>query len=536
MKRSARSVATSVVLISVACAGPGDRSASDASAPSVVRASLAQDPASLSLLGKSDLTTEIVAYQITDALVRYDPSLRLVPRVAESWSWSDDRTELRFRLREGVRWHDGAPVTADDVVFTVERARDPAVENRTFAGLFRDLATIDAPDPRTVRARFHSASHGALEAFLVPLVPRHLAGKDADLLTGAYSRHPIGCGPFRFVAHRPGQDLELAANDDYWDGRPAIDRLVFKILPDAATSYQALLSGELDLLTVPAALWEEARSSAEAGRFSALSFSTLSVWPVVWNQGSGSPYFRDQRVRQALVHALDREEFARTIGRGLARPGITTFHPDTVWADPDLSPRPYDRALAARLLDEAGWSDSNGDGVRDRNGIPFRFTLLLPTSSRLLTRQIAEWEQQSWASLGVVAEIRQLEWQAFRELRNSGRFDAASYNLLFTPEPDQFWDLFHSSATAAYNVYGLADPEVDRWLAAGREAVSDDDRRSAYRKLQRRLYELEAVSCTFYFSTPVLHDRRLEGLTPSPIDLWRTTAGPQVWRWAAPRG
>ncbi len=531
-----RCLAASLVLGAAACTGSADRTASGAVLPTVVRTALSQDPASLSLLGKSDRTTEIVAYQITDSLVRYDPSLRLVPRVAESWSWSADRTELQFRIRDGVRWHDGVAVTADDVVFTVERARDPVVENRTFAGLFRDLAAIDAPDPHTVRARFNVPSHGALEAFLVPLLPRHVAGKDADLLTGAYARHPIGCGPFRFVAYLPGQQLELAANDDYWDGRPSIDRLVFRIYPDAATSYQALLGGELDLLIVPATLWEEARSAAEQGRIGAFSFSTLSVWPIVWNLAPTTPYFRDARVRQALIHALDREEFARTVGGGLARPGITTFHPDTVWADPGLQPRAFDRALAARLLDDAGWKDSDGDGVRDRDGVPFRFTLLLSTSPLQLLRQIAEWEQQSWATLGVVAEIRQVEWQRFRELRNAGHFDAASYSLSFTPEPDQFWDLFHSGATAAYNVYGLADPEVDRWLEAGRAAATEDERLVAYRSLQRRLYELEALSVTFYFSTPVLHDRRLEGLTPSPIDLWRTTAGPRVWRWAPSRG
>jgi peptide/nickel transport system substrate-binding protein len=489
----------------------------------------------MSLVGKWDRATEIVALQITDSLFQYDPTLQLVPRVAESAHWSDDRTEVELRLRDGVRWHDGRPVTADDVVFTVERVRDPAVENRTFADLFRDLVSIEAIDPRTVRARFRAASPGAMEAFLVPLLPRHIAGDDRDLLAGSFVQHPIGCGPFRFVAYRHGESIELEANDDYWDGRPSIDRLVLRIYPDAATSYQALLKGELDVASVAPALWDEAQRSADAARFAAFSFATLSVWPIVWNESPSTPYFHDARVRQALVHALDRETFSRTVARGLARPGVTTFHPDTVWADPELKPRPYDPRRSAELLDQAGWVDSDGDGVRDRDGVPFRFTLLLPVGTMQLTRQIAEWEQQSWAALGVRAEIRQLEWQAFRELRNAGKFDAASYSLVFTPEPDQFWGLFHSRATDAYNVFGFADAEVDRLLEAGRAAAGEDERRSLYRALQRRLYELEPVSCTFYFSTPVLHDRRLEGVTPSPLDYWRTTRGPRVWRWAAPR-
>ena len=526
-------LAATALLLAVACGGGTEPSAQ----PVTVRAHLAADPASLSLIGKTDRNTEILAVQITDSLVQYDPEMNLLPRVAESWELSDDRLTVTFHLREGVRWHDGEPVTADDVVFTVNKARDPAVENRSWGPALRELVSVEALDPRTVRARYAEASPDFLETWRLPLLPRHLAERDADLLTGEFSSHPVGCGPFRFVRYTPGQEIVLEANDDYWDGRPGIDRLVFKIFSDQGTAYQALLAGELDIVTLTSGLWQEAQDQAGNERFEAFSYSILSVWTIVWNQDGSTPFFTDARVRRAMVMALDRETFAASVVHGQARPGITTYHPDTIWGDRALGPWPYDTAEAARLLDEAGWRDDDRDGQRQRDGQPFRFTLMIPASTQRLNDHIAVWLQQSWAEVGVAVEIEKLEWQAFRERRNAGRFHAASFSLTFTANPDQF-ELYHSDAReAGFNFYGLSDPEIDRLCEAGRREFDEDRRREIYRSLQARLHEQEPLTCLFYFSSPVLHDRRLRGVVPSPMDYYRTTQGPRIWRWAeAPAG
>ena len=177
-------------------------------ADAVVRTTLSGDPASLSLLGKMDLSSELIAFQISDSLVQFDEKLELRPRVAESWELSEDRTRLTFRLRDGVRWHDGRPVTARDVVFTVETVRDPATENRTYGPVFDGLTRIEAVDDRTVVAHYETIRPGFLEAWRVPLIPQHLAGADPDLLTGAFSRHPIRVRPLslRSLPARAGAD------------------------------------------------------------------------------------------------------------------------------------------------------------------------------------------------------------------------------------------------------------------------------------------------------------------------------------------
>jgi peptide/nickel transport system substrate-binding protein len=535
-KRRARSALASLALLALAaCDRPSE--APDAAAGGErgrlveVRALLSHDPPSLSLIGKTDRNSAILAAQLTDALLQYDPGMELRPRLAESYEHSEDRLTVTFRLRPGVRWHDGRPVTAEDVVFSVAQARDPAVENRTFAPLFRDVVSVEAVDEGTVRARYARATPDALEAWRLPIIPQHLAERGAELLTGAFARQPVGCGPFRFVRYRPGEEIVLEANDDYWDGRPHIDRLVFRIYPDARTGFQALLTGDVDIMVVTPDLWVEAGQSEAGSRLESLLYYRLNVWQVGWNQDGSNPFFTDPRVRHAMLLALDRDKFIDRVVHGLARPAATTFHPDLVWTDPGLEPLPHDPDAARRLLDEAGWRDSDGDGVRDRDGRPFRFTLTILAATQAINDQMAAWQQQAWAEIGIRAEIEKLEWGQFRERRRAHAFEAAMAGMSFTPSPDQL-ELYHSTAREeGFNYAGLADPEIDRLLERGRTTWDRDERVRIYHRLQRRLVELQPIGCLLHFATPVLHDRRLHGVEPSPLDHWRTSRGPRVWRW-----
>jgi len=207
---SRRTLLVGIALLSIAtaaCVAPPDRE----TLPSIVRAGLYSEPQSLSLLGKNDRSSEIVARLVTDSVVQYDARLELKPMLATSWEISPDGRTVTFELRDGVRWHDGAPVTARDVVFTVEKARDPATEAKSFLSGFQDLVRVEALDDLTVRAEYSKPYADFLEAWTVPVIPEHLAGREANLLTGEFARHPVGCGPFRFVRHEPGQEIVMLA-------------------------------------------------------------------------------------------------------------------------------------------------------------------------------------------------------------------------------------------------------------------------------------------------------------------------------------
>lgn len=495
-----------------------------------LRASLPDDP-SLTLVGKTDRNGEIVASLLSEGLVRYDASLRLQPRIARSWEVSPDGLTWTFRLREGVKWHDGTPVTADDVVFTVEKVRDPKTISVSYLSNFDTLASIEALDETTVRATYKAPFADALESWTLPLIPRHLAGKDADFLAGEFSRHPVGCGPFRFVRAEPGREIVLAANDGYWDGRPHLDEIVLRVIRDQRTAFQLLMRGELDLLVVAPDFWRAAREQDAGQRLKGEIAYQLTVWYIGWGDDGSNPFFGDARVRRAMVLALDRERFAQKALDGLARVAVGSYHPDSPWFDTTLKPWPYDPAAARTLLDGAGWRDTDGDGVRDRGGAPFSFTLMIPASSQDLNDRVAAWVQDSLAKIGVRVAIEKLEWQAFQERRRAHKFQAAVASLIFMPAPDQFAVFHSSSIQGGFNYGGFNDPEVDRLLDAGRRTFDVAARQAIYHELQRRLHDLEPISCLFHFAVPTLHDARLMDIELSPLGLWATTPGPRAWRW-----
>ena len=497
-----------------------------------VRMVLFSEPTSLSLIGNPDANSSQIASLLSDGLVGYDAQCRYVPMVARSWELSPDGLALTFHLRDGVVWHDGEPVTARDVVFTVRKVQDPATQAREWISSFTDIAAIDTPDDRTVVVRYKQPHADALDGWRVPLVPEHVAARDSDFLNGAFAQHPIGCGPFRFVDRVPEQRIEIAAFDKYWQGRPSIDGIRFEIVANDRTGYEALLLGQVDLMGLPPDLWRESLSSPRAASLARFVYYKLSVWKIDWNQDGSNPVFTDPRVRRAMVEALDRPRFAETVMAGLARPAVGSFLPESPWTDRSIAPIPFDRAASERALDEAGWRRPPGGGVREKDGKPLRFTLMIPATSQDIVDRLGAWVQESIGAVGADVHVEKVEWRAFQDRRRKHRFDAALAINVFDATPDQF-DLYHSSARErGFNSGGVADPELDRLLEAGRTMTDLTARQDIYRQLQARLHELEPMSALFQTAQPVVHDARLLGVASSPQGLLAFDPGPRAWHWA----
>jgi len=253
------------------------------------------------------------------------------------------------------------------------------------------------------------------------------------------------------------------------------------------------------------------------------------VYALGWNQRNNA-FFDDATVRRAMVLALDRESFIENVANGMAHVGATTFPPSSDWAAPDVKPYGYDPDEARRLLTTAGWVDNDGDGVREKDGQRLAFTLMLPKSSQQLVRWVADWLQQSWNDVGADVTVDQLEWQTFRERRKDREFHVLVQTFQFT-NPDMY-DLYHSGATEAYNFWSNDDPEIDRLLHAVRYTFDPDERLAEMHRLQRRLHEQEPVTALFFFDAPLIHDKRLRGVRPSPLGYAASIHGPREWRWA----
>jgi len=524
MRRLAGCIAVSL-LLQAGCAAPPEPGAP------TLRAYLSTEPASLNFVTQNDFNTEIVAKLVGDSLVDFNSELDLVPRLAASWEVEGNGRRVIFHLRQGVRWHDGKPFTADDVAFTLEKVLDPAslaVGKRPY---FETVTGWEVRDDLTFEITRSEPYARAIEVWSVlPILARH-AYAGQDFLEAAANRNPVGTGPYRLTAWVAGSHLELEANDDYFGPRPNIRRILFRPLPDPATRVAALLAGELDLTSLRPVDVERIRADPQmAARVRLLQVERLYVWYLAWNQDGSNPFFGDARVRRAMTQALDRTGFVQDVLQGAGQVATSFVHP-AMWSfREDIEPWPFDRAAAAALLDEAGWADHDGDGLRDREGIPFRFTLLMPVGNQDLIRA-ATLLQESLRTLGVEMEVRTLEYSLFRVERDAGRFSAMANGWVLDADPDCY-DFWHSSQKrgTGINYPSYANEEVDDLCDRARRLIDRDARAALYGRVQEILHQDQPATFLAYRDTLLGVSHRLNGMQASPRSVWGSYPGVLDWR------
>lgn len=357
------------------------------------------------------VTDQFQAYVLFTTLLRYDDRLQPEPYLARSWSVSPDSNEVTFRLRTDMRWHDGAPTTAHDVAFTFDRVKDPALPypNRS---AFDAWESVEVLDDYTIRFTLRPHADFLHGWTALPIMPRHILEDTPveDLASHPFgTSQPVGNGPFRFVEHLPGDRWTFEANPDFppdLGGRPFLDRLVYRVIPNETTLFAELRSGGVDMYVRVAPVFVEQIAEDPELRLAAYPFPNYSF--IAWNPRR--PFFADRTVRRALTMALDRLELVEVVRHGLGTPAVGpvgSWH----WAyDSAWRPLPYAPDSAAAILERAGWRDVDGDGIRERNGVRFSFELV--TNESRERGAIAELVQGYLARVGVEARPRIREHQA----------------------------------------------------------------------------------------------------------------------------
>ena len=488
------------------------------------------DPATLNFVSGTDTSQALVARFVADSLVDEGEDLQPVPRLADSWEFSADRKVLTFHLRRGVRWHDGAPFSSRDVLFTYRKILDPA--SRARAVFLQEIREVTAPDDFTVRVAYREPTVLALDAWKFPIVAEHLLSQ-GDFMSSPVHLAPVGTGPFRFVSWHRGREIVLEANRDYVLGRPHLDRIVLRVIPSRATQLQSLLTGETDWSSIPPEEWDSLR--ADAGfrrRFRMFEHPALYLYYIAWN--GRTPLFSDVRVRRAMTLSLDREEYLRKVYRGAGVVAATTFHPRQFGYDPSLSPLPFDPDRASALLDEAGWKRDPRDGSRSREGKPFRFEILI-FQGNPVQEQIAALLQEGLSRNGVKMEIRVLDFPALLDRLRRHDYEAAFSGWFLTPDPDPA-PFFHSDpALGASNYVGYSDPEADRLIAEAHHAFDPGARRSIYKRVQEILHRDQPYTFLFFPMQRVAMDGRFRGARATAAGGPLRTF-PGILEWYVPAG
>lgn len=434
---------------------------------------------------------------IVEGLTTTDEHMQIVPLLAQEIPTvqnggvrltRDGGMDVTWKVRPGIRWHDGVPFTSADVAFTVQAINDPAYNPESTDGFDR-ITSVRTPDSLTAVVHYREVYAPYALQFERGALPRHrLQGRDIDRATD-YNRDPLGTGPYRLAEWKTGEYILLERVPHYWrgDSLPRIRRLLFKFIPNTNTRINQLKSGEVHVVAlVP---WDKVRELEGVANLTLHRMTGNSYEHLTLNQRQYPP-FADVRVRQALAYAIDRETIVRTILDGLA-PVIHGPIQPVSWAYTDsLRHYPYDPAHARALLDSAGWRDPEGRGLRSRDGRPLRFTLLTQ-AGYAIRENVAQVVQRQLKDIGVEVSIRLMDGTAISTVWFEGKFDALLHWWHMPSDPEL--TLFFAgdrTPPAGRNINYLNDAGLTTLLYASDRTVDQPERRRLLVQAQQRIAEL----------------------------------------------
>ena len=465
----------------------------------------------------SDGASHSVAAQIYVSLLKYDKDINLVPYAAESYEILNSGKLLKFKIREDIRWFDGVPLTAEDVEFTYRLMIDPKTPT-AYAGNFKLVKEFRLTGKYTFEVEYDQPFAKALVTWAMDILPKH-ALENEDLLNTRYSRNPLGAGPYKLKEWIAGSQLILEANPDYFLGRPYIDRVVYRMIPDMATQFLELKAGNLDSMGLdPLQYLYQTDGPGWEGSFNKFDFLSFGYTFLGFN--FMHPFFKDVRVRQAIDFAIDRREVVKGVLYGLGEAANGPYKPGTWQYNENVKPRPYDPDRSRKLLAEAGWTDSDGDGWLDRDGKPFFFSIITNqgNSQRIKTGVII---QQRLRDVGIKVDLRTVEWAAFiKEFVDKGRFDAIILGWNILQDPD-IYNVWHSSMAVegGLNFIRYTNPELDDLLTRGRHLVLQEERKPIYDRVQEILYD-DVPYCFLYepMALPIVQ-ARIQNIKAAPAGI-----------------
>ncbi|MEW6218676.1 MAG: ABC transporter substrate-binding protein [Thermodesulfobacteriota bacterium] len=476
-----------------------------------------------------DLFARLALFLGPDYLTSWDPSGRVsveppvagqaLAAYAERFlPAAEHNPVLVFRLRPGVRFHDGHPLTAEDVRFTFAAIMDPKNLSPRLAD-YEPVKEVEAVDPQTVRVVYKRLYSPALATWAMGILPEHLLSDSAlaaeavargedpadfSLRTSRFNRAPVGSGPFVFREWRSDEQVRLVRFAGYWEGSPNYQRYVARIIPDPLTQEMEFYAGTIDSYDVQP--HQVARLAADP-RFQAFSGLALGYTYIGYNQRR--PPFDDPRVRRALGMAVDVDKIIRYVIQGQGEPITGPFPKQTEYYDHGVAPLPFDPQAALALLAEAGFT-RNSEGILTRDGKPLRFTLIT-NSGNDIRKAILTIVQDAWKQIGVDVATDILEWSVFiKERVNKLDFDAVILGWAMGLEPD-LYQIWHSSQAGPFqlNFVGFNNPAADELIVRIRQEYDHERQRDACRELHQLIAAEQPYTFLYVGKWTAVLDRRI---------------------------
>jgi peptide/nickel transport system substrate-binding protein len=515
------------------------------------------DPEQLNPLTSNDASASTINQNIFQSLLTRDPrSLELEPLVATARpAIAEDKLSYTFKIRPDVHFQDGRPLTGEDVLFSIKAIKCPLV-NAPFLRVYFD-SVIDARlvDEYTIRFTIREP-YFLNESVLggIDVLPRHYydpenflkdvsiadlrkpadelppgVKKFADNFNKNFSRNPMGSGPYKFQSWKTGREIELIRDQNYWGNgkaaidQPYLDRYKYRIINNPDAALVRLKSGSLDEMGLtPVQHVRGSDSQRFKSQFRKYDYFSPNYSYIGWN--NDHPIFRDKQVRKAMTHFTNRKQMVKTILFGLGEVvegPIYFFRPEY---DKSLPSYAYDPAKAMQLLSEAGWRDSDGDGVLDKvidgENVPFRFEIKV-NSGNPTRKSVALSLQDELRRYGIAATVRELDWTIFLGDVKTRKFDAVLLGWAMpVSEPDAY-QVWHSSQSAnnGSNHIAYKNARVDQILEQYRREFDEQKRIELYREFQRILSDEQPYTFLFVGKSVVAVHRRIHGVEVLPVGL-----------------
>jgi peptide/nickel transport system substrate-binding protein len=479
------------LLFSISCSHKPD--------PSTLVMIIESSPTNLDPRVGVDAQSERIDELLFDSLVRRDEHFNLKPWLAETWGIPDPQTYI-FHLHHGVRFHNGQPLTARDVKWTFDSLISGKLRSAK-ASTYAPVASIDAPDDYTVT--FHLKKPFApllwnLSDGAIGIVP-YGSGED-------FNRHPIGSGPFRFVSAQQDKEVVIDRNPDYWTTPARLDRVQFKVIPDATTRALELRKQSADVAIN--ALTADTVVTLQHDRDLTVMESPGTIYAYL-AMNLRDPILKDVRVRRAIAYAINVQPIIHYLLRDQARPAYSVLPPQHWAYDADVAKYPHDPGRARQLLDDAGYQPVNG----------IRFHITMKTSTEESTRLLAAVLQQQLREVGIALDIRSFEFATFFSDIARGAYQFHSLRWVGgNLDPDIFQHIFASSSFAPRraNRTFYSNPKVDELIREGDSTLDQQKRKAIYDQIQQALAEDLPYINLWYLDNVLVHTRRVRGIDISP--------------------
>lgn len=474
------------------------------------------EPSGLISMIAGESASSAISSNIFNRLLKYDKNLDLEGELAESWQISADQKTITFKLKPNLKWSDDMPLTSADILWTWHAVIDEKTRS-PYASDYQLVKKTEAPDPLTFSVTYEQAYAPALDSWAgLQILPKHLL-EGQDLHTTAFARNPVGSNYYKLDSWTHGENLKLSRNPTSVLGQAKIDNLVTRIIPDSSAQFLELMADNIDSMALdPIKYARIIPARLELKQKLALYKELGNSYTYMGFNLKHRP-FNDARVRRAINYAIDKQEIIDGVYLGLGINIASPYKPGTRWSNPDLNPYPYDPARAKALLQEAGFIDSDGDGVLERDGKPFSFEII--TNQNKEREKSAVLIQRRLKEVGIDVRIRAIEWASFiSRFIKTGDFDVVVLGWSLGLDPDQY-NIWHSSqqAPGQFNFIGYNNPTIDKLLEQGRLELNPDKRMKIYHEFARVLLDdSPIVYLSAGYGLTAIH-KRVKGIdNPAP--------------------